>query len=310
MVKICMLGAGSMGSTFGGVLTEAGEDVYLLDSWKEHVETINRHGLKISEDTSERIVKARATTDCREIGPVDLVIVFVKSFDTKESMESNLPLIGDNTMVLSLQNGLGNEETLENIVGREHLIGGRTLVGGVLTAPGEVLIGRKGKLTSIGELNGETTERISLVADVFNKAGLETAISDNIYTYMWSKLLINIATAALSGITGLTFGEFKQVEEMIECSGDAVSEAIAVAKAEGVELSVDDPKEVFYNAIKGLPFDFKASILQSLEKGSVSEIDYIHGPVVRLGKKYGIPTPVNKTLVAGIKGVEFKLKKA
>jgi len=174
-MKICVLGSGALGSTFGGLLTEAGFEVYLIARWEEHVHAMNTEGLKIVEGSSERVVKVRATTDCAEAGPADLVIFLVKSFDTKEAIEKAQALIGPQTMVLSFQNGLGNEEILAEVVGPERVIGGKTYVGGVLVGPGHVIAGTKGKYTHIGELDGTTTERVSAIADQL----IFTAIQQN-----------------------------------------------------------------------------------------------------------------------------------
>lgn len=307
-MKICVLGSGALGSSIGGILTEGGLEVYLIDPWTEHVNVMNRQGLKLMEGSSERVVKVRAATDCRGIGPADLIIILVKSYHTKEAIESAGSVIGDKTMVLSLQNGLGNEEVLSETVGKERVLGGRTYAGAGLVGPGHVITGRKGKQTYIGELNGKTTERVKHVAMQFNQAGLETAISSNIIGLMWDKLLINVATGALSGMTRLPYGGLYQVKKVVECATEAVSEGIAVAKAMGVELTIMGPKEIWLKAGENLPPEFKASMLQDIEKGSRTEIDFINGSVVRLGERYKIPTPVNRVLVAGIKGIEHHLK--
>ena len=303
-MKICILGAGALGSSLGGVLTEAGLEVYLIDPWAEHVNAMNRQGLKIREGSSERIVKVRAATGCQGIGAADLILVLVKSYHTKEAIKNAGPIVGDQTVVLSFQNGLGNEETLAEVVGKKHVIGGRTFAGGVLLGPGHVIAGRKGKQTYIGELDGRTTERVIQIAKQFNQAGLETIISSNIIGIMWDKLLVNVATGALSGITRLPYGGLYKVKEVMDCAVEAVSEGIAVAKAMGVELTITDPKEIWLKAAENLSPEFKASMLQDIEKGSRTEIDFINGSVVRLGEKHGIPTPVNRILVAGIKGIE------
>jgi 2-dehydropantoate 2-reductase len=307
-MKICILGAGALGSSLGGVLTEAGLEVYLIDPWAEHVNAMNRQGLKIREGSSERIVKVRAATGCQGIGAADLILVLVKSYHTKEAIKNAGPIVGDQTVVLSFQNGLGNEETLAEVVGKKHVIGGRTFAGGVLLGPGHVIAGRKGKQTYIGELDGRTTERVIQIAKQFNQAGLETIISSNIIGIMWDKLLVNVATGALSGITRLPYGGLYKVKEVMDCAVEAVSEGIAVAKAMGVELTITDPKEIWLKAAENLSPEFKASMLQDIEKGSRTEIDFINGSVVRLGEKHGIPTPVNRILVAGIKGIEHHLK--
>jgi 2-dehydropantoate 2-reductase len=304
-MKICILGAGALGSSLGGVLTEAGLDVYLIDTWTEHVNAMNRQGLKLREDSSERAVKVRAATDCRGIGPADLILVLVKSYHTKEAIKNAGPIIGDQAVVLSFQNGLGNEDILAEVVGKERVIGGRTFAGGVLLGPGHVIAGRKGKQTYIGELDGRITERVNEIARQFNQAGLETIISTNIVGIMWDKLLVNVATGALCGITRLPYGGLYKMPELRECALEAVSEGMAVAKAGGVKLSTKDPREAWFKASEGLPEDFKPSLLQGLEKGLRTEIEFINGAVVRYGEKWKIPTPVNKTLVASIKGIEY-----
>ena len=161
----------------------------------------------------------------------------------------------------------------------------------------------------MGELEGGITERARHIGDLFTRAGLETTVSPEMRTLIWHKLLVNVSTGAISGITGLPYGKLVQVPEAVDCGIAAVKEAMAVARAAGIALSIKDPGEIFNTAVEGLPFDFKASILQDVERGVRTEIDFINGAVVRIGRKHGIPTPVNQALVAGIKGIEFDLKK-
>jgi 2-dehydropantoate 2-reductase len=253
------------------------------------------------------VIHLRAATDCRALGPADVIIVLVKSFNTREAIEGAGPIIGDETVIVSLQNGLGNEEIIAEVAGRKHVVGGRTFAGGSILAPGEVVASTAGKPTYIGELDGTTSQRLLRIAEAFKRAGLLITVSSNIVGIMWDKLLVNVSTGALCGITGLTYGGLYKMPELRDCALAAVAEGIAVAKAFGVALSTEDPREAWFKASEGLPEDFKPSILQSLEKGSRTEIDFINGAVVRWGEKSGIPTPVNKTLVAGIKGIECRL---
>lgn len=304
-MKVCVLGAGAMGSSIGGLLADGGSEVYLLDTWEEHVNAINSRGLKLSVGSSDKVVKVRAATDCRGIGPADLIIVLVKSFNTREAIENAEPIIGDKTVIISLQNGLGNEEIIGEVVGKGHVVGGRTFAGGSVLAPGHVIASTAGKPTYIGELDGTTTQRVIGVAEEFKRAGLLITVSSNIIGIMWDKLLVNVATGALCGITRLPYGGLYKTPELMDCALEAVAEGIAVAKAIGVELSTKDPREAWFKASEGLPEDFKPSLLQSLEKGLRTEIDFINGAVVRGGEKCKVPTPVNKTLVAGIRGIEY-----
>src|SRR4030095_15867415 len=230
---------------------------------------MNANGLKMRTGDRERAVKVKAAIDCRDVGVVDLVIVLVKSFHTREAMQAAKSIVGANTVVMSLQNGLGHEDILADVVGRDHVIAGKTYVGGVVLAPGHVVAGTKDKETLIGELDGSISARVRAIAAEFECAGLKTIVSANIYGTMWAKLLINVATGALSGITHLTYGDLYDVKEVEACAIAAVAEAMAVAKANGVELSMREPREAWVKAAEGLPPDFKASMLQSLEKGSI-----------------------------------------
>jgi 2-dehydropantoate 2-reductase len=304
-MKVCVLGSGAMGSSIGGLLADAGSEVYFIDTWTEHVNAINNQGLKLRVGPSDRTIKVRAATDCRGIGQADLIIVLVKSYHTKEAIEHANAIIGDKSVIMSLQNGLGNEEIIEEVVGKEHVVGGRTFAGGSVLAPGHVIANTTGKQTYIGELDGTTTERVIRIAEEFKRAGLWVTVSSNIVGIMWDKLLVNVATGALCGITRLPYGGLYQMPELMDCALEAVSEGIAVAKASGVKLSTKDPREAWFKASEGLPEDFKPSLSQSLEKGFRTEIDFINGAVVRCGEKCKVPTPVNKTLAASIKGIEY-----
>ena len=296
-----------MGSVIGGHLAAAGNHVVLINIDADYVAAVNANGLVLESDAIERVVDVQAATSSDNLGPVDLILVLVKSFDTAEAMRASMNLLGPETMVISLQNGLGQEEVLAEIVGRDNVIAGKTYIGGMMTVPGRVVAGVTGKDTIIGELDGQITPRIQDVAETLESAGLTTVVSDNIMGAMWDKLLINVAAGALSGITGLNFGNLYELPEVEETAIEAVAEAIRVAGALGIRLTINNPKDAWIKASAGLPFGFKPSVLQSLENGMITEIDYINGAVVRAGRRAGIPTPVNSTLVACIKGVERAL---
>ncbi|KUY96320.1 2-dehydropantoate 2-reductase [Burkholderia territorii] len=303
-MKIAILGAGALGCAIGATLTEGGHETWLIDRSAAHVDAMRRDGLRVDDADGSRHVRVHATTQAAEVGAADLVIVLVKSFHTEAAMRGAPELVGPDTLVLSLQNGLGHEDILADVVGRERVLAGKTYVGGVLRGAGHIESGVRGKLTYIGELDGRITQRVQAIADAFNTAGLGTTVSDNIIGTMWDKLLVNVATGALTGVTGLTYGQLYDEPVLKSTSLAAVAEAIAAAQAAGVRLSMTDPEQAWTLAAEGLPAAFKTSMLQSLEKGSITEIDYINGSVVRWGQRYGVPTPVNATLVACIKGIE------
>ncbi len=303
-MKFAVLGAGSLGSALGGVLTEAGHEVWLITRNQAHVDAINQRGLTLRTAGVDRVVTARASSNALDAGVVECVIVLVKSAQTRPAMQVAMSLLGPHTSVLSLQNGLGHEDILSEVVGRERVLAGKSYCGGQMIAPGHVICGHVGKDTHMGELDGSITPRITHIADAFNAAGLQTVVSDNIMGTIWDKLFINVATGALSGITRLAYGDLYQVPALEACAVAAVAEAMAVAKARGVRTSITEPAQAWRKAGAGLPYEFKASILQTLERGARTEVDYINGAVVQLGLQHGVPTPVNATLLACIKGIE------
>lgn len=303
-MKICVLGAGSLGCAIGGALATAGADVTLINHRPEQVDAIRRKGLTLRDAQGDHRVEVAAATSAAGLGVMDLVIVLVKSFDTRSAMQGALNLMGEHTVVLSLQNGLGHEDVLSELVGAERVLAGKTYVGGLLVTPGVVVVGIQGKETLIGELAAQGSARVDAIAQCFNAAGLATTVCADIRATIWDKLLINVATGALCGITGLPYGALYQVPEVRACALAAVAEAMAVARASGVALSITDPVQAWDKAAAGMPFEFKASMLQSLEKGSITEVDYINGAVVERGAALGVPTPVNAALVACIKGIE------
>jgi 2-dehydropantoate 2-reductase len=311
-MKIAVLGAGSLGCAFGGLLAEAGNEVVLVNRNADFCDAVNTNGLTLNDGGAAGVartvrMKALQTVVSQPIHavPFDLIIVLVKSKDTEAVVRSALPWVDESTAVMSLQNGLGHEDIIGNIVGKQRVLAGKTYVGGLMTAPGVVTIGIAGKETIIGELDGSTTPRVAAIGKAFNAAGLQTTISNNIVGAMWDKILVNVATGAITGITRLVYGLMYQMPELERVACAAVAEAMAVARAKGMTLSMIEPQAAWDKAGRGLPFEFKASMLQSLEKNAVTEIDYINGAIVREGKRLGVPTPVNETLVALIKGIEF-----
>ena len=303
-MQICVLGAGALGSVIAGRLALAGHAVTVVNRNAAYVERVDRDGLSLHEGGEREIAKAAAVATPEGLPPTDLLVVLVKSFDTAAALEAARGLVGPETIVLSLQNGLGNEDLIAAKVGRGHVLAGKTYVGGVMTAPGVVTAGTRGKETVVGELDGSRSERVQRVADAFEGAGLATSVSENIRGVIWDKLFVNVATGALAAITRLDYGNLYDVAEIEPVALAAVAEAMAVAKAEGIAVTTKTPRDAWQKAGAGLGFGFKTSMLQSLEKGSVTEIDAINGAVVKAGAALGIATPVNATLTACVKGIE------
>jgi 2-dehydropantoate 2-reductase len=305
MMKIAVMGSGAMGSLFGCLLSEAGEDVTLIDIWKEHIDAMNRRGLKITGVSGDRIVRVKATSNPSKVGPVDLTLIFVKSYDTRKVTTDALPMVGPDTIFLTLQNGLENFEQIAEVIGSDRVMAGSTTHGSTLIGPGEIYHAGSG-VTVIGEISGEITDRVKTIANTFNRAEIETEVSQNIVGVIWGKILINVGINAFTALTRMRNEELLKFPE-IECViRKAVEEAVEVAKKAGVKLDVEDPVgEVF--KVARITAKNKSSMLQDIERGRKTEIDAINGAIVRIGKKYGFETPVNETLTAAIKGLEFTI---
>ncbi len=305
-MKIYILGAGALGCVFGGALFLAGQDVTLLCHSQKQADLIHKDGLdmRIGETIQNVAIPAAKVGD--KLPTPDLILVLVKSHHLRTAIQSVVYNIGVKTMVISLQNGMGHEDTIAQFVPKHQIIGGKTYLGGVRLAANRVIAGYKGKLTILGEFNGENSERVQKIAQLFIQSGLETQISTNIYGAMWDKLFINVATGAVSAITGLCYGDLYQSKALEAVAIGAVHEAMAIAQASNIAITVPDGATAWKMASAGLPYDFKPSMLQSLESGNRTEIDFINGYVVQKGIEMGIPTPFNQTLVACLKGMEQK----
>ncbi len=303
---VVVLGAGAMGSLFGGLLAEGGLDVTLVDPWKEHIDRINENGLKMVGYGGDRHISVSATTDPATIESADLVFVQCKANYNADAAESvrHLFAAGDGTIAISFQNGLGNEEELAEYFGKDNVLGGLTAQGANIEAPG--VVRNHAELPSyIGEVGGGVSERTSSIANVLSDAGLPTEPSENIRMDIWRKLMANIAISAVSGITGLNIGEIFNNHWADDVSYAALDEAIVVAKAVGVDLSPEEAREILGKIAgpNGTPQN-KSSLRVDIENGRPSEIDYINGAVVKLAREYNIAVPVNETLVTLVHGIQ------
>jgi 2-dehydropantoate 2-reductase len=302
-MKIAVLGAGAMGSLYGAMLKEAGEDVWLLNRWEEHIRAIREKGLTISSASGDRNVFVRSTTDPAEIGRADLVIVFVKSYDTRDAIKGALSLVGEKTTVLTLQNGLGNVEQLTETVGESRVLAGITGFGSTVLAPGHIRHAGVGD-TVMGELSEIRTPRIEELFRVFDSAGLRPVIAENLPGAIWGKLLVNVGINPITALASVKNGQIAAIPELTDIMAKAVGEALEVSRRKGITLfpAVDPFEHV--REIARRTKDNVSSMRQDVERGKRTEIDAISGAIVREGKALGVPTPVNALLTQLIKGLE------
>lgn len=305
-MKIAVIGAGAMGSLYGGYLSKAGQEVYLVDVWEEHIGQINRQGLVIEEADREITVYPKAVSHANEVGTVDLAIVFVKSVMTKNAMEENSALIGAETVVLSLQNGYGNVEEIERFVKRERIIAGTTAHGATMLSPGKIKHAGIGA-THIGAVAKEGGNNVEAIAQVLQAAGFETDVSDNVMKLIWDKLMINVGINALTVILNVQNGQLLDHDESRMLMEAAVEEAISVANALGMDFDREETIQKVMTVARKTG-ENRSSMLQDVTNKRKTEIDTINGAIISEGKKQGIPTPVNMVLTNLIKIMEKNRK--
>jgi 2-dehydropantoate 2-reductase len=302
-MRIAIVGAGAMGLLLTHLLskTEAAE-IWLLDIHPEREEKIRKEGLLVEGVSGEHHVRPRITVKPEEIGQADLVIICVKSPDTYEASLNANPLIGPDTAVLTLQNGLGNIEGIERAVGPGRVLGGTTSMGATVLGLNHVRHAGWGE-TVIGEPAGKQTKRAEAILELFGLAGLEVSFTDNLPGLLWSKLIINVGINALTALARVHNGQLLNHEGTRAIMGMAVDEATQVAHALGIRLLYDHPVEKVAGVCEATAGNI-SSMLQDVLKENKTEIEQINGAVVREARRLEIPTPVNETLVGLVKTLE------
>jgi 2-dehydropantoate 2-reductase len=276
-------------------------EVWLLDKDPERAKKINTKGITV-EGLSNFTQDINATSDPKKIGACSLVIIAVKSYDTDKVLQSIKPLIGEDTNVLSLQNGLGNLQLISEIVGEERTVGAVTAIGATLIEDGKVRHAGKGE-TVIGKLNGKIFADLRQISTAFNEAGIQTKITKDINAVIWSKLIINCGINAIASLCRLPNGTVLEYEGTKELLRQAVFEATKVAKRKKIKLIYDDPLQKVESVCIACA-DNICSMLQDIIQKRPTEIDFINGAIVRQGKSSGIKTPVNEILTQLIKSIE------
>jgi len=299
------MGSGSMGSLFGGFLAESEVDVTLIDR-KPIVDAIKRYGLQITGISGDHHIRVKTTHKPSEVGVVDLVLIIVKAYDTEQAVIDADPLIGKNTWVMFLQNGLGNEEIAARIIGKERVIRGVTTNGAILEKPGKIIHTGAGE-TIIGRCYEVNTPEVDNIARMFSESGLPTSVTENISGVVWGKALVNAGINPLGALTGLKNGELLEIPEIVVSMKELVLEGMKVAEKLGINLLFDPVEKTFEVARETA--QNKNSMLQDIERGKRTEIDFINGAISRYGKKHSVPTPMNELITALVKGLEKRMTK-
>ena len=304
-MKTVIIGAGAMGSLFGGLLTLSGEDVWLVSTGKEHVDTMRSVGLTIEKGEKLQIIRVNATTDVTSLGKADLILFFVKTYQTEKAVSDSLVLQKESTIFLSLQNGLGNEEAICKKVDRKRVILGVTGQGATYLGPGHIRHAGWGE-TQIGELEGGITERANQIAQMFQKAGISTRVSSKIQDLIWEKLLVNVGINALTALTGLKNGQLLDYPETVRLMEALVFEAVEVARRKGVRIEGNPIEKV--KTVAEVTRENRSSMGQDFDHQRKTEIDAINGAVVREAERLGISVPFNQAITDLVKVIEKGFK--
>jgi 2-dehydropantoate 2-reductase len=314
-MNFLMMGAGAVGSAFGGFLAKNRHDVVLVGR-EDHMRSIAEDGLCISGIWgNHRVENLFPHTDLSYLEPgFDAIFLSVKSFDTRKAAETVAPLLDGNTLLISLQNGIGNIETIADATGHDHVLGGRVIFGIVLTEPGMIDITVYTQPVMIGfpsfNRDGQNPEALSKARDIvraIDVSGIPCEHTDEIEKHLWAKLIYNCALNPLGALNRVHYGALGEDPRLKACMDDIVREIFDVARAKNIPLFWDTPEkflDLFYTKLLPDTYHHRPSMLQDIEAGRRTEIDALCGIVVRYGNEAGVPTPLNSDLLARIKELE------
>ncbi len=296
-MRIAIVGAGGVGGYYGGRLAQAGEDVVFI-ARGANLAALRERGLSVVSPRGDfHLPRVQATDDPSTVGTVDLVLISVKTYSTEGVAHSLPPLVGPDTVVLSLQNGVDAAERIGAVVGPAHMLGGLTYISAELVAPGEVRHASPFARIVIGEFSRQSTDRLRQVQALFDHAGVQVEISDDIERDLWLKFMFIAVQAAVTALTRLPIGPIRETPAAWSLYLDALREIEAVARAQGVRLPPNTAEER-HAWVATTPAHFKSSMLADVENGRRLEIEDMSGAIVRLGEHLGVPTPVHRAFYA------------
>lgn len=298
-MKIAVVGAGAVGGYYGALLQETGHEVTFL-ARGEHLRALREGGLRLEDvDRPPRTLRVRAVERAEEVGPVDLVLFAVKAYDTIPAAAHLPPLLGPQTAVLTLQNGVENVDVLTERVGRQHVLGGACYIFTSVPEPG--LIRRTGgpRRVVFGELDGSVSARARAIHQALAATGVPVDLSDRILVEMWEKYLFITAQGGMTALTRLPVGALRSTPATFEMYLDVAAEVAAVGRAHGVPIPPGERDRVrrFAEALDASSY---SSLYTDLIRGRRLELDALVGYVVRLGQRYGVPTPVCRAIYAAL----------
>ena len=304
MKRIVIVGAGAMGSLFASHLAGTGIEIWAYDVWREHVDAIRDRGLIVRRDGVETTVRINATTDPRDAGRCDVAMVFVKFNQTRAAMESARPMIGPDSVIVTLQNGIGNVEIVQSLFPDTAVVFGLTTLTSELLGPGRIEASYAGRGETYlwqrgaapGPVVGELCARLT-------QGGINAALEPDIEVKIWKKLIVNCCLNTMCAIAGQRVGAVAAVAETWPFLDGVVDEIVAVAQRKNISLARDEAR-AFLRHVAEEARNHEPSMLIDVRNGRLTEIDCLNGAILRECDRYGLPAPHNRALYAMIRVIE------
>ncbi len=298
-MRIAVMGAGGIGGNLGGLLARGGNDVSLIVRGA-HLEAIRQNGLRVKMPQDEFTAEVHATNEPGEVGPVDMVLFTVKTYHNATAIPVMCPMVGGDTAVLSLQNGVETFDELAKVLGPECVLSGAANFGAYIEVPGVVTNRGRPPEIVFGEVDGTDSHRARAIQENFQHAGIDAELSDDVTKTLWAKFLLLTSTAGITSASRVLMKPLMEHQEAREMWIAGMREVEAVGRAKGVNLDADVVEHAM-SRLETLPWDYQLSMHTDLDLGRPLELEAVNGAVVRMGRQLGIPTPVNQFLYTVLK---------
>lgn len=309
-MRTAVIGAGAMGCLLGGFLAKSKEEVWLVDLWKEHIQSIRKNGLTISIRGKKETVPVQATTQATDAGTCDLVIISTKFHDTGAAVQSALPLVHKETVVMTVQNGIGHVEKISEFIGKKQILFGLTTLGSLIKCPGVIEVTfLEGAATYLWPLLGKPNDRAEAVVEAFNRSGLEFQLTADVRERIWKKLCLNAGFSVLTAIPRLKCGDFIEEPPALDLVRGLVYEIAAVARKEGVDIDPQSACQYVFDMGKQAPQHLTSALVDVLNQRK-TEIDCLNGAIVAKAREHGLEVPYNRAIFNLITIIENTYRKS
>ena len=298
-MRIAIMGSGGVGGYFGGRLAYAGEDVTFI-ARGAHLEAIRKNGLQVNSVAGDFHIRPKATHDPAAVGQVDLILFCVKAYDTEAAASQIRPMVGPQTTVLCLLNGVDNEETLGAILGEDHVLAGVVHILSTISAPGVISQTAGPRTLKLGERDGRISARAERIFNVLKGAGIQAELSAQILVDLWEKFVFICAQGGVTALGRLSVGEILGCPETAAFYRGVMEEVAAIGRTRGVPLPADTVDRALAFA-RALQPGMRSSLAYDLSQGNRLEVESLSGSVVRSGRELGVPTPCNYAIYACLK---------